>query len=140
MQSNMLAKASQREEQSGAGLHVGLIMDGNGRWAQRRGLSRMHGHKAGVDAIRRVVEAAPEQGIATLTLYAFSSDNWRRPASEVAALMWLLRSYLANERDVLMRSGVRLSVIGRRDRLPSGIATLIAQAMRLICSILTVCL
>ena len=86
MQSNLSSK-----------LHVGIIMDGNGRWATRRGLSRLRGHEAGVEAIRRVVEAAPDQGVGTLTLYAFSSDNWRRPKAEVAALMALLRFYLRNE-------------------------------------------
>lgn len=109
-------------------LHVGIIMDGNGRWATRRGLSRLRGHEAGVEAIRRVVEAAPDQGVGTLTLYAFSTDNWRRPRAEVAALMTLLRFYLANEVQSLVRNGVRLTVIGRRDRLPDGIATAIARA------------
>src|SRR5271156_1261353 len=109
-------------------LHVGIIMDGNGRWAARRNLSRLRGHEAGVEAIRRVVEAAPQQGVATLTLYAFSSDNWRRPKPEVSALMALLRSYLANEVESLVRNGVRLSVIGRRDRLPDGISAAIARA------------
>src|ERR1700710_810054 len=109
-------------------LHVGIIMDGNGRWATRRGLSRLRGHEAGIEAIRRVVEAAPDQGIGTLTLYAFSSDNWRRPRAEVAALMTLLRFYLANEVEALLRNGVRLSVIGRRDRLPDGIAAAITRA------------
>ena len=109
-------------------LHVGIIMDGNGRWATRRGLSRLRGHEAGVEAIRRVVEAAPKQGIGTLTLYAFSADNWRRPKAEVSALMALLRFYLANEVDSLVRNGVRLTVIGRRDRLPPGIAGAIARA------------
>ena len=109
-------------------LHVGIIMDGNGRWATRRGLSRLRGHEAGVEAIRRVVEAAPEQGVGTLTLYAFSSDNWRRPRAEVAGLMTLLRIYLANEVEALARNGVRLTVIGRRDRLPDGIAAAIARA------------
>jgi undecaprenyl diphosphate synthase len=109
-------------------LHVGIIMDGNGRWATRRGLSRLRGHEAGVEAIRRIVEAAPGQGVGTLTLYAFSSDNWRRPKAEVAALMGLLRFYLANEIQALVRNGVRLTVIGRRDRLPGGIATAIARA------------
>ncbi|MGY4300848.1 undecaprenyl diphosphate synthase [Bradyrhizobium sp. i1.4.4] len=94
-------------------LHVGIIMDGNGRWATRRGLSRLRGHEAGVEAIRRIVEAAPKQGIGTLTLYAFSTDNWRRPKTEVAALMTLLRFYLANEVQSLARNGVRLTVIGR---------------------------
>ena len=84
MQSNRSARAD--------ALHVGIIMDGNGRWATRRGLSRLRGHEAGIEAIRRVVEAAPEQGIGTLTLYAFSTDNWRRPKTEVAGLMALRQS------------------------------------------------
>jgi undecaprenyl diphosphate synthase len=109
-------------------LHVGIIMDGNGRWATRRRLSRLRGHEAGVEAIRRVVEAAPQQGVGTLTLYAFSSDNWRRPKAEVSALMALLRFYLANEIESLVRNGVRLTVIGRRDRLPAGIADAIGRA------------
>src|SRR6201996_3588551 len=109
-------------------LHVGIIMDGNGRWATRRGLSRLRGHEAGAEAIRRVIEAAPDQGVGTLTLYAFSTDNWRRPKAEVAALMGLLRYYLANEVESLVKNGVRLTVIGRRDRLPNGIASAIARA------------
>jgi undecaprenyl diphosphate synthase len=117
MQSNLAAK-----------LHVGIIMDGNGRWATRRGLSRLRGHEAGVEAIRRVVEAAPKQGVGTLTLYAFSSDNWRRPKAEVAALMALLRFYLGREIESLVRNGVRLTVIGRRDRLPDGLADAIGRA------------
>jgi len=121
MQSSLAAK-------SAAKLHVGIIMDGNGRWAKRRHLPRLRGHEAGVEAIRRVVEAAPDQGIGTLTLYAFSSDNWRRPPAEVSALMGLLRFYLANEIESLVRNGVRLRVIGRRDRLPDGIADAIGDA------------
>ena len=109
-------------------LHVGIIMDGNGRWATRRGLSRLRGHEAGIEAIRRVVEAAPDRGVGTLTLYAFSTDNWRRPKAEVAALMTLLRFYLGNEVNSLVKNGVRLTVIGRRDRLPDGIATAITRA------------
>jgi undecaprenyl diphosphate synthase len=103
-------------------------MDGNGRWATRRQLSRLRGHEAGVEAIRRIVEVAPKQGVGTLTLYAFSSDNWRRPKAEVSALMALLRFYLANEVESLSRNGVRLNVIGRRDRLPAGIAEAIGRA------------
>jgi undecaprenyl diphosphate synthase len=122
MQSNFSSKPD------AATLHVGIIMDGNGRWATRRGLSRLRGHEAGVEAIRRIVEAAPGQGVGTLTLYAFSSDNWRRPKAEVTALMALLRFYLANEIQSLVKNGVRLTVIGRRDRLPGGIATAIARA------------
>jgi undecaprenyl diphosphate synthase len=121
VQSNLLSKPP-------SGVHVGIIMDGNGRWATRRLLSRLRGHEAGVDAIRRVVEAAPRQGVGTLTLYAFSSDNWRRPRTEVSALMALLRSYLANEIETLARNGVRLTVIGRRDRLPDGLSAAIGQA------------
>jgi len=103
-------------------------MDGNGRWAQRRGWTRLRGHEAGLEAIRRVVEVAPAQGIGTLTLYAFSADNWRRPPAEVSGLMRLLRFYLNSEVRSLKRNGVRLSVIGRRDRLPDGIAELITAA------------
>src|SRR5438876_4765733 len=125
MQSNLSSKLQSKLQSK---LHVGIIMDGNGRWATRRGLSRLRGHEAGVEAIRRVVEAAPQQGVGTLTLYAFSSDNWRRPRAEVTALMALLRFYLASEVESLVRNGVRLTVIGRRDRLPDGIATAIARA------------
>jgi undecaprenyl diphosphate synthase len=121
MQSNLSSRLQSK-------LHVGIIMDGNGRWATRRGLSRLRGHEAGVEAIRRVVEAAPQQDVGTLTLYAFSSDNWRRPRAEVKALMALLRFYLASEVESLVRNGVRLTVIGRRDRLPDGIATAIGRA------------
>ncbi|HEY7878137.1 MAG TPA: di-trans,poly-cis-decaprenylcistransferase [Gemmatimonadaceae bacterium] len=99
------------------GLHVAMIMDGNGRWATARGLPRSAGHRHGVDTVRRVVEAAPNLGIGTLTLYAFSADNWQRPPREVSALMRLFRVYLRVESSRLARNGVRLSVIGRRDRL-----------------------
>jgi undecaprenyl diphosphate synthase len=92
-------------------------MDGNGRWASRQGRPRAEGHRAGVEAVRRVVEAAPRLGIGVLTLYAFSSDNWRRPALEVAALMRQFRHYLHQETERCLAEGVRLSVIGRRDRL-----------------------
>ena len=107
--------------------HVAVIMDGNGRWATRRGLPRAAGHRAGVKAVRRVVEAAPGLGIATLTLFAFSSDNWRRPDPEVRALMGLLRHYLRADLRELIENGVRLSVIGRRDRLPDGLSEEIAR-------------
>jgi undecaprenyl diphosphate synthase len=105
--------------QNNASLHVAIIMDGNGRWATRRGLPRSAGHRAGVQAVRRVVEAAPDFGIKTLTLFAFSSDNWRRPREEVKSLMWILRGYLRSETRRFMDSGVRLLVIGRLDRLPA---------------------
>src|SRR5262245_2556900 len=109
-------------------LHVAIIMDGNGRWATRRGLPRTAGHRAGADAVRRVVEAAPGLGVTTLTLFAFSSDNWRRPRAEVSALMALLRQYLGAELRALLDSDTRLSVIGRRDRLPAGLSEEIAEA------------
>jgi undecaprenyl diphosphate synthase len=101
------------------GLHVGIIMDGNGRWARRRGLPRTAGHRAGTPAVRRIVAAAPRHGIAVLTLYAFSSDNWRRPPLEVAHLMRLFRAHLRSESDRCVEEGVRVSIIGRRDRLPA---------------------
>ena len=100
-----------------AGLHAAVIMDGNGRWATQRGMPRVAGHREGAKAVRRVVEAAPGLGIGTLTLYAFSSDNWSRPPREVGALMRLFRGYLASETQRLVENGVALSVIGRRDRL-----------------------
>ncbi|HEV2086241.1 MAG TPA: polyprenyl diphosphate synthase, partial [Gemmatimonadales bacterium] len=99
------------------GLHVGIIMDGNGRWAARQELSRGAGHQAGAETVRRVVEAAPEAGVAILSLFAFSSDNWRRPAMEVAWLMRLFRQYIRSETARCVSNGVRLEVIGRRDRL-----------------------
>jgi undecaprenyl diphosphate synthase len=114
----------------GSKLHVAVIMDGNGRWATRRGLPRRAGHAAGVEAVQRVVEAAPGLGVGTLTLYAFSADNWRRPETEVRFLMGLLRRYLETEMARLARSGARLTVIGRRDRLPVDIADAIAQTER----------
>ncbi|MBI3666450.1 MAG: di-trans,poly-cis-decaprenylcistransferase [Acidobacteria bacterium] len=103
------------------GLHVAIIMDGNGRWAAARGRPRLEGHRAGADAVRRVVEAAPGQGIGTLTLYAFSADNWGRPTAEVAGLLELFRAYLEAEADRCVAHGICMKVIGRRDRLPSGL-------------------
>jgi undecaprenyl diphosphate synthase len=99
-------------------LHVAIIMDGNGRWAARRGLPRVAGHRAGVAAVRRVVERACELEIGTLTVYAFSADNWRRPPSEVRTLMSLIAAFLRIEAAKLREQGVRLEAIGRRDRIP----------------------
>src|SRR5215468_3444901 len=112
----------------GAGLHVAIIMDGNGRWAAARGLPRTAGHRRGARAVRRVVEAAPGLGVGTLTLFAFSGDNWKRPAAEVRALLTLFRSALSSERERLIANGVRLSVIGRRDRLPPPLLAAIMRA------------
>lgn len=109
-------------------LHTAIIMDGNGRWANLRGLPRLAGHQAGAEALRSVVEAAPGCGIATLTAYAFSSDNWKRPPNEVDALMALLATYLEDETPRLLANAVRLSVIGRRDRLPSQLLNAINAA------------
>jgi undecaprenyl diphosphate synthase len=97
--------------------HVAIIMDGNGRWATARGRPREFGHRQGAESVRHVVEAAPDLGIGTVTLYAFSSDNWHRPAAEVTVLMKLFRRYLKSETAELVRNGVRLRVVGRRDRL-----------------------
>ncbi len=110
------------------GLHVAIIMDGNGRWAERRGLPRVAGHRAGVAAVRRVVERALDTPITRLTLYAFSSDNWRRPASEVQSIFWLLRAFLRLETRRLRQRGVRLQVIGRRDRLAQPVLCAIEDA------------
>jgi undecaprenyl diphosphate synthase len=113
---------------SDPGLHVAIIMDGNGRWATARGRPRTAGHAAGADAVRRAVEAAPQLGVRTLTLFAFSSDNWLRPDREVRALMGLFRRYLATEAARCAERGVRISVIGRRDRLPQALLRAIAEA------------
>jgi undecaprenyl diphosphate synthase len=109
-------------------LHVALIMDGNGRWGTRRGLPRAAGHRAGAEAVRRIVAAAPGLGVTALTLYAFSSDNWSRPAAEVMTLMRLFARYLCTETAELAAQGVRLTIIGRRDRLPHSLVTAIAAA------------
>ncbi|MEQ1884722.1 MAG: di-trans,poly-cis-decaprenylcistransferase [Bryobacteraceae bacterium] len=112
------------------GLHVAIIMDGNGRWANSRGLPRVAGHREGVNTVRRVVEAAPSMGISMLTLYAFSADNWRRPPREVSALMKLLGRYLAMETARCLANGVRLQAIGRRDRLPKSLVAVLEDAER----------
>jgi undecaprenyl diphosphate synthase len=111
--------------------HVAIIMDGNGRWAKSRGLPRVAGHRRGADAVRRTVEAAIELGISYLTLYGFSSENWKRPADEVDDLMGLMRHYLRAEIADLHRNGVRVRVIGDRTRLSKDIVTLIDNAERL---------
>ena len=112
----------------GEGLHVAVIMDGNGRWAQARKLPRTAGHKEGAKAVRRTVEAAVELGIQTLTLYAFSADNWSRPREEVSALMQLLEIYIAKETKRCIENGVRMNVIGRRDRLDPRIVKAIERS------------
>jgi undecaprenyl diphosphate synthase len=112
-------------------LHVAILLDGNGRWAASRGLPRSEGHRAGVAAVRRIVGAAPPLGISTLTLYAFSSNNWERPASEVISLLGLLEDYLRTQAEACAREDVRLRVIGRRDRIPRSLVEAIESAERL---------
>src|SRR5260370_20043322 len=99
--------------------HVAIIMDGNGRWAKRRGLDRMEGHRKGADSVREVVRAGREIGLKALTLYAFSSQNWDRPLEEVNTLMGLLRDYLVAERAEMLDNGIRLVTIGEEFRLPA---------------------
>lgn len=109
-------------------LHVAIISDGNGRWATSRGLPRSAGHRAGAEAARRVIEVAPRLGIHTLTLFALSSANWKRPAAEVNAILRLLHEYLFAETTHCIDEGVRLSIIGRRDRLPTTLRQAIADS------------
>lgn len=109
-------------------IHVAIIMDGNGRWATARGLPRVAGHRRGADAVRRTIVAAAELGVRYLTLFGFSSENWKRPTSEVDDLMGLLRHYLRGEIAELHKNGVRLRVIGDRARLAPDIVTLITNA------------
>src|SRR5438046_2335139 len=110
-----------------AGPHVAVIMDGNGRWATAHGLPRSRGHEAGVRTVREIVERAVEEGVGTLTLYAFSSDNWKRPSAEVTALMRLFRRALIGEAKRCLQNGVRLTILGRRDRLPSSLRHTVEQ-------------
>jgi undecaprenyl diphosphate synthase len=109
-------------------LHIAIIMDGNGRWASRRGLSRGAGHRVGAEAVRRVVEAAPDLGIGALTLFAFSSDNWKRPAGEVSSLMRLFTRHLRTETPRCVQNAVSLRVVGRRDRLPGPLVDTIERS------------
>jgi undecaprenyl diphosphate synthase len=119
---------SNREHKGLDRLHVAIIMDGNGRWAKQRGLTRTRGHEAGIEALRRVVRAAPDLEIGTLTVFAFSSDNWRRQEAEVNGLLELLRLYLEAETNELVSNDVKLTVFGRRDRLPENLVAEIQRA------------
>ena len=113
--------------QSTFGLHVAVVMDGNGRWATARGRARAVGHRRGAEAVRRIVDAAPGLGITTLTLYAFSTDNWKRPEPEVHGLMALFKRFVVGQHAALGARDIRLSMLGRRDRLPADLrATVIA--------------
>jgi undecaprenyl diphosphate synthase len=128
----MTSQAIERKAAAGTeaeGLrHVAIIMDGNGRWAERRGQPRSMGHRAGVEAVRRTVAAALDAGLEYLTLFSFSSENWSRPPAEVEFLFGLLRMYIRRDLARLHRDGVRVVVIGRRDGLPEDIANLIREA------------
>ena len=108
--------------------HVAIIMDGNGRWAKARGMPRGFGHKAGVDALKRVTEAAPHLGVERLTVFGFSTENWRRPAGEVSELMRLMKTYVRSDLDRLRREGIRVHILGRRMGLPADILETIEHA------------
>jgi undecaprenyl diphosphate synthase len=110
------------------GLHVAIIMDGNGRWAKKRGLPRAFGHRQGVEALRRTVEGAREAGLACLTVFGFSTENWRRPTAEVSELMNLLKHYVRSDLSRLAREGVRVRVIGRREGLAADVLEIIERA------------
>jgi undecaprenyl diphosphate synthase len=110
--------------------HVAIIMDGNGRWAKSRGLPRSLGHRSGVAALKRVVEAAPTLGVQWLTVFGFSTENWRRPAGEVSELLRLLKAYVRSDLDRLRREGVRVHILGRREGLPADILETIEHAER----------
>jgi undecaprenyl diphosphate synthase len=110
------------------GLHVAIIMDGNGRWAKQRGLPRALGHRAGVAALRRTVEGAPELGIERLTVFGFSTENWSRPPREISELMGLLKAYFASDLTRLERDGVKVKIVGRRSGLDPDILSIVEQA------------
>jgi len=111
--------------------HVAIIMDGNGRWAKQRLMNRVRGHEKGADTVRTIVTASREIGIEFLTLYAFSTENWRRSAAEVSALMMLLKRFLVSERDLMMRNDIRLNTIGEIERLPEDVRETLAETLRL---------
>jgi undecaprenyl diphosphate synthase len=111
-------------------VHIAIIMDGNGRWATQRCLPRSAGHRAGAKVVDKVVEAAARRGVDTLTLYAFSSDNWNRPVAEVSGLFTLLRRYLVTQTQRCLERSIRMNVIGRRDRIGAGLRQLIEHSER----------
>ncbi|MCC6465718.1 MAG: isoprenyl transferase [Planctomycetes bacterium] len=111
--------------------HIAIIMDGNGRWAEARGLRRVKGHEAGSETVRVIAEECSRLGVEQLTLYAFSEENWRRPRLEIEFLMRLLKRFIVNERDTLMRNNLRFSAIGRLHRLPEGVRRELTRTMEL---------
>ena len=126
--SDQHSKARQHSPKDGTPRHVAIIMDGNGRWAERRGLPRAEGHRQGVEALRRTVKAAIEIGIPYLTVYSFSSENWSRPRSEIADLMGLFKRYIRRDLAELHRGGVKLRMIGERAGVDADVVALIDEA------------
>ena len=122
-------QVTERSEGARVPRHIAIIMDGNGRWAEERKRPRLFGHKAGVDSVREVVEAARSLGVGYLTLYAFSTENWTRPSTEVSGLMGLLRTYLQSELNSMLRNDIRLCSLGDQDRLPTDVRTILQQAI-----------
>lgn len=118
----------ERTDRAPQKLHVAIIMDGNGRWAAARGLPRTMGHRAGIEAVRRTLKAARELPVSHMTLYSFSSENWRRPLTEINELMQLLRFYLRSELATLHKEGIRIKIIGERRKLPADIIDMIEHA------------
>jgi len=131
MQAIILERLPETPPLTRPSFHVAIICDGNGRWASSRGLPRSAGHHAGAEAARRIIRCAPHLGIHTLTLFAFSSANWKRPPAEVAAILRILQEYLQNETAHCLEEGIRLSIIGRRDRLPLPLREAITEAQAL---------
>ena len=125
---DLRAPASVKPGEVGQGLHVAIIMDGNGRWAKERGQPRALGHRAGVAALRRTVEGAPDLGIGRLTVFGFSTENWSRPAREISELMGLLKAYFRSDLARLERDGVRVRIVGRRTGLQPDILDIVEQA------------
>jgi undecaprenyl diphosphate synthase len=114
--------------------HIAIIMDGNGRWAKKRLMNRINGHEKGVDAVRRIIRVCREIGIEILTLYAFSTENWQRPKSEVSALMDLLKRFLKSESKEMHENNIRLNTIGQLHRIPKGVRSLLQQNMEMTAS------
>ena len=114
--------------------HIAIIMDGNGRWAEARGLTRLEGHRAGTENLRQIIKGCREKGVKHLTIYAFSTENWRRPKSEVDGLLTILETYLDKELDELCREGVKLHHIGRLDAMPEQTRKKVQHSMQLTCN------
>ncbi len=131
MRNDLSLSAGASAQDDGVPRHVGIIMDGNGRWAASRGFPRLEGHRRGVEALRRTVRAAGDLGVKYLTVYSFSSENWRRPPQEISDLMMLLKRFIRNDLAELHGNGVRVRVIGSRDDLMPDIRNLLVEAEEL---------